>query len=207
MRLGNFSPLLLCLACFSLPLASQAQVRPAAVGSERHLWGGVEFSNFQNDYVKFTRSDGIGFYGDYWITGRFGVEGEVRLLDLNSVEGSAAFINGRLVTGTLTEKTFMGGPIIKAYQYHGLTAYGKVLVGAAVAHYPPSLTFTSASGSYFAYEPGGGVEYRFRPRFKVRGEYDYQLWPSAPGAEIAFPRQSSGLTPNGFSVGVSYEIF
>ncbi len=195
MRSKILSPLLLCLSCFPLAMISYAQVRPAAVGSDRHLWGGVEFSNFQNDYVKYTRSDGIGFYGDYWITNRFGAEGEVRLLDLNYVQG-------------LTEKTFMGGIIANAYQYHGISAYAKFLLGAAVANYPTSPGyFTSASGSYFAYEPGFGAEYRLSHKFKVRGEYDYQLWPSAPGVEITFPRPSSGLTPSGFSVGISYEVF
>jgi opacity protein-like surface antigen len=184
---------LVCLLGFFLlsflPVA-QAQVGESAIGSDRHLWGGVEFSNFQNDYVKYIRSDGIGIYGDYLITRRVGVEGEVRLLDLNNVIG-------------LTEKTYMAGPIVNIYRYHHFTAYGKILLGVASANYPNNIGY----GSYFAYEPGGGVEYRLSPRFKLRGEYDYQLWPGAPGAQLTYPLPSTGLTPSGFSVGISYKIF
>ena len=207
MRLENFSPVLLCFAFVTLSSTSQSQVRPAAVGSERHLWGGVEFSNFQNDWIKYKRSDGIGFYGDYLITNRLGIEGEIRLLNLNSVSGTAVIANGKVQSGTINEKTYLAGPIFNAYQYHHLEAYGKVLLGVATASYPPSVTYSNASGSYFAFEPGGGVEYRLSRNFKVRGEYDYQIWPSAPGDAISFPKKSSGLTPNGFSVGVSYQIF
>ncbi len=182
--------LLLCLFLFVPYQMLHAQVAPASQGFTRQLWAGVEGSNFQNDYVKYIRSDGIGFWGDYLFTPRLGVEAEIRLLDLNSVLG-------------LTEKTYMGGVIANAYQYHRFTAYGKFLVGLASANYPNNIGY----GSYFAYEPGGGVQYRLSPRFKLRGEYDYQLWPSAPGFVFTAPRPSTGLTPNGFSVGISYKIF
>ena len=184
---------ILFLFCFIflVPKAMlHAQVAPASQGFTRQLWGGVEGSNFQNDYVKYIRSDGIGFFGDYLFTPRLGVEAEIRLLDLNSVLG-------------LTEKTYMGGIIANAYQYHRFTAYGKILAGLASANYPNNIGY----GSYFAFEPGGGVQYRLSSRFKLRGEYDYQLWPSAPGIVFTAPRPSTGLTPNGFSVGVSYKIF
>ncbi len=189
MRTNRFLFVLLLLAPLFLK-PSYAQVSPASTGFERRLWAGVEFSNFQNDYVKYIRSDGIGFYGDYLITRHFGVEGEVRLLDLNNVLG-------------LTEQTYMAGPIINVYQYHHFTAYGKFLIGVGKANYPFNIGF----GSYLAYEPGGGVEYRLNSRFKLRGEYDYQLWPGAPGIEITAPRPSSGLTPKGYSGGISYRIF
>ena len=184
---------LLLFAALSLP-SLHAQVAPASIGSTRQLWGGVEGSNFQNDYVKYIRSDGFGFYADYLITRRIGVEGELRFLNLNSVQG-------------LTEKTYMAGPIINAYQYHHFSFYGKGLLGGAGATYPPTALFTKASGSYFAYEFGGGAEYRLKSRFKLRGEYVQQFWPSAPGTEIAYPRASTGLTPSGFNGGISYRIF
>ncbi len=187
MRLGFLSPLPLCFAFFIFPHSSQAQVSPSAVGSERHLWGGVEFSNFKPDYG-LTRLDGIGFWGDYFITHRIGVEGEVRLLDLNKP------YNGE------TEKTFMGGIIGNVFQYHSFDAYAKGLLGGATFNFP-----TVGYGSYFAFAAGGGVEYRFLPRWKVRGEYEYQDWPSAPGK--ALDPNSSGLTPTGYSAGISYEIF
>ncbi len=193
MRVHKWYLFLLAALFYSLP-SLHAQAAPAAIGFERRLWAGVEGSNFQNDYVKYIRSDGFGFYADYLISKRIGVEAELRFLDLNSVQG-------------LTEKTYLAGPIINAYQYHHFSFYGKALLGIAAASYPPTPLFSKASGSYFSYEIGGGVEYRLNSRFKLRGEYDQQFWPSAPGPEIAYPRASTGLTPKGFSAGVSYRIF
>lgn len=183
---------LLCLALLAPLHWASAQVAPASQGFTRQLWGGVEGSNFQNDYVKYIRSDGIGFYGDYLITQHVGFEGEVRLLDLNDVIG-------------LTEKTYFAGPIINAYQYHHFALYGKFLAGVATAVYPPNeASFLSASGGYFAIEFGGGVEYRLRPRWKLRGEYVQQDWVNAPDLPGV---QNNGLAPKGFSGGISYKIF
>lgn len=183
---------LLCFTLFTLKQPAHAQVAPASQGFTRQLWGGVEGSSFQNDYVKYIRSDGIGFYGDYLITPHFGLEGEVRLLDLNDVEG-------------LTEKTYFAGPIVNAYRHHPFAIYGKFLAGVASANYPPNeATFLSASGSYFAIEFGGGVEYRLKPRWKLRGEYVQQDWINAPDLPGI---QNNGLTPKGFSGGISYKIF
>ena len=186
MRAKYFLFTLICFGATLLSPHAHAQVNEAATGNSRHVWGGVEFSNFKPDY-NFGRLDGIGFYGDYEVTRRFGLEGEVRLLDLNKPAGQI-------------QKDFLGGGYGNVYRYRDFTAYAKFLVGAKTITFPENIGY----GSYFAFVPGGGVEYRFRPRIKIRGEYEYQLIPSAPG----FPGQpSNGLTPNGFSVGVSYRIF
>jgi hypothetical protein len=51
------------------------------------------------------------------------------------------------------------------------------------------------------------VEYRLARRWTVRADYEYQIWPSAPGAEITYPNPSHGMTPNGFSGGIAYRLF
>ena len=179
----------LCLLSFAKP--AHAQVSEAAVGSRPHLWAGAEFSDFHTDYNPAGgRLTGIGFYGDYTITRRFSAEGELRLLDLNKPEGQ-------------TQKNFLIGPLFKAYQYHQFTAYAKVLLGVNTVNYPNNIGY----GSYFAFAAGGGVEYRLNSRFKIRGEYEDQFMPSAPGTPITAPAPSSGLNPSGFSAGVSYRIF
>jgi hypothetical protein len=38
----------------------------------------------------------------------------------------------------------------------------------------------------------------------LRAEYEYQLWPSAPGVG---GEPSNGMKPNGFSVGFAYKPF
>ncbi len=173
---------------------ARAQVAEAATGSAPHLWVGVEGSSFNPDYNKIEgRLDGVGFYGDYDLAHHLGAEAEVRLLDLRKVQGQ-------------TQKTFLIGPRINAYRYNKFTFYGKALGGLGLINYPysPGTTISIGYGSYFTFAIGGGAEYQIRPRLKIRGEYEWEDYPTAPG----FAGQpSNGLTPSGYSVGVSYRIF
>lgn len=189
MRAKKAFPLLLVPALGVSSAVADAQVSEAAYGSNPHLWAGAEVSNFKPDYGK-QRLDGIGFYADYKLAHRIGAEGEIRLLDLNKPGGR-------------TEKTFLAGPIVDAFRYKGVSAYAKVLAGAATVNFGPTVGY----GSYFAYAIGGGGEYRIRPRWSIRGGYEHQWLPSAPGFAITNPFPSNGLTPSGYSAGVSYRIF
>ncbi len=165
-----------------------AQVSVDAVGSDRHLYAGVEGSDFKPDYNPIAgRLIGYGFFGDYMVSRYFGAEGEIRLLDVNKPDGQ-------------TQKNFLVGPIVDAYRYHRFTGYAKLLLGVDTIHYPNAEGY----GTYFAMAPGGGVEYQLSARFKLRGEYEYHFIPSAPG----FPNMpSNGLTPSGYSGGISYRIY
>ncbi len=195
MRAFKLLPVLLVL--LSLVKPAHAQVAEAAVGSDRHLWVGAEFSDFNPDYNPIAgRLTGIGFWGDYAVTRSFSAEAEARFLDLNKPSGQ-------------TQKNFLIGPLFDAYRYHGFTAYAKVLFGVNTVNYPyfGNTNISIGNGSYFALAPGGGVEYRLNSRFKIRGEYEYQFMPGAPGIEITAPRPSSGLTPSGYSAGISYRIY
>lgn len=184
-----YSLLLLCLTTsFS---AANAQVHETAVGASPHLWVGVEGSDFKTDYNPIAgRLLGIGAYGDYYIKRSFGIEGEARFLDLNKPSGQ-------------TQKSFLAGPTGTVYRWHKFSGNVKFLVGVGTINYPYNIGF----GSYFELEPGGNVEYRLTSRLKLRGEYDYQFLPSAPGIVITFPRPSNGLTQSGYSGGISYKIF
>ncbi len=192
MRAIKLLPVLLVL--LSLVKPAHAQVAEAAVGSDRHLWVGAEGSSFNPDYNHIAgRLTGVGVYGDYLVSHLFGLEGEGRLMDFNKIDGQ-------------TQKFVAGGPIVNVYHYRGFIPFVKVLLGAAAITYPyqSGTKISIGSGSYFAFVPGGGIDYRFNSRFKIRGEYEYELIPSAPG----FPGQpSNGLTPTGYSAGVSYRIF
>ena len=197
MRVNKPILFLLGLVLFLSFSRANAQVSESAIGASRHLWVGVEGSDFNPDYNKvFGRLAGVGIYADYTITQRFSAEGEVRLLDLKSPAGQ-------------TQKNFLIGPLFNAYQYHHFSAYGKILVGIDTITYPyfDNTTISRGNGSYFAFAPGGGVEYRFSHRWKVRGEYEYHIIPGAPGIEITYPFPSTGLSPSGFSAGIAYHIF
>ncbi len=188
MRAPNIFLLLLASSLFTSLAGAHAQVSEAAVGSGRHLYVGVEGSDFKSDYNPIAgRLAGIGFFGDYMVSRHFGAEGEIRLLDLKKPAGQ-------------TQKTFLVGPIFNAYRYHRFIAFGKILAGVGTINYPNGIGY----GSYFAFAPGGGVEYRLNDRFTLRGEYDYEFFPSAPG----FPNMpSNGLTPSGYSGGISYRLY
>lgn len=180
----------------SLP-AAQAQVHESATGSVRHLWGGVEFSNYNPDYNPIGgRLDGIGAYGDYYLTYRLGVEANFRFLTLNKPSGQ-------------TQKNFFGGPTVMVYQHRKFTANAKLMLGGVSINYPyyPDTTSSIGYGSYFALAPAGNVEYRLSPRLKLRGEYEFVFIPGAPGYAFTAPAPSNGLTPTGFSIGLSYRIF
>jgi hypothetical protein len=54
----------------------------------------------------------------------------------------------------------------------------------------------TGTGTYFVYAPGAVFEVKVKKRLMARADYEYQIWPSFLGG--------GGLTPNGFSFGLSY---
>ena len=170
------------------PAFACAQVSPATRGGGLNLWVGAEYSNFQPDFG-FNRLGGITVVGDVndVFIKKLGLEGEARWLHFNQYLGE-------------TEANYLGGPRYRLWRHDGLSVYGKLLLGGGLITFPSK----QGNGSYFAYAPGGTLEYRLSRRWLARGDYEYQIWPSAPNLP-GLP--SHGLTPNGFSLGVSYKIF
>jgi opacity protein-like surface antigen len=168
---------------------ARAQVVPdATVGNPLVTVGGY-FSFFDADYAA-NRVAGPGAFID-WSPPRFlhlGLEGEGRWLNLN---GANSF----------SEYNYLVGPRYRIpVSWRRTRPYAKAMVGAGEINFPYHLGY----GSYFAIAPGGGVDYDLRPRWKLRADYEYQFWPSAPG----IPGISSGaLKPNGVSAGISFQIF
>jgi opacity protein-like surface antigen len=171
------------------PVFAFAQVAPATRGGVSTLSVGAEYSNFKPDFVP-NRIGGITVFADLdrVFLRNLGFEGEARWLRFDEPLGEH-------------EDHYLIGPRYRLLRYHGLSAYAKFLMGGGFITYPSDI----GSGSYFAYAPGGTVEYRLTRRWSVRGDYEYQRWPSAPGP--AFPYPSHGLAPNGFSIGASYRLF
>ncbi|WP_158751313.1 outer membrane beta-barrel protein [Acidobacterium sp. S8] len=174
-----------------LPMSLTAQVATATEGGGQGLSFGAEYSNFSPDWGH-TRLQGIAVVGD--LDGIFlknlGIEGEARWLNFNQPSGE-------------TEQNYLIGPRYRLYRYHKFSFYAKFLMGGGFITYPNKI----GTGSYFAYVPGGTVEYHLNHHWAVRGDYEYQTWPAAPGLAFTYPRPSRGLTPNGFSAGVSYHLF
>jgi hypothetical protein len=171
-------------------VVTYAQVSPSARGGNSTVWVGGEFSSFDSDFnrtdIPITRIEGAGVFVDYNLTQKLGVEGEARWMRWNG-------------QGNQTQSDYLGGVKYRLFKYHRFTANAKILLGGVWVTFP----FDLGTGSYFAYAPGGYVDYRISRRLSVRGDYEYQFLPSAPNIP-GLP--SHGLTPNGFSVGVAYRI-
>jgi opacity protein-like surface antigen len=167
-------------------VAAYGQVAPSATGGAATVWVGGEFSSFNTDYDARTRIVGPGIFGDFNLTPKLGIEGEARWMHWNGTEDQ-------------TQSDYLGGVKYRIFKIQKLSIYAKIMVGGVWVRFPDDI----GTGSYFAFAPGAIGEYRLTRRLAVRGDYEYQFLPSAPG----FPGEpSNGLTPNGFSVGVAYRL-
>jgi hypothetical protein len=104
--------------------------------------------------------------------------------------------------GTLIQTSYLGGPRVWLIRHRDLNLVGKFLVGQAHLDVPGLLL---GAGSYFAYAPGIAIDYRVARHVAARVEYEYQIWPGYKSFKGGSGGRG-GLTPNGFSFGVSYAI-
>jgi len=168
--------------------AAYAQVAPSVRGGNSSLWVGGEFASFNSDYDTKSRIIGPGVNVDFNLTPKLGVVGEARWLHWNGDQSQ-------------TQSDYLIGGKYAFFRFHRFTFNAKFLVGGVWVKFPVQAT-AGSTGSYFAYAPGASVDYHFAHRLSVRGAYEYQILPSAPG----FTHPSNGMTPNGFSVGVNYRL-
>ncbi len=189
-----------------VPVAIMAQTAPATVGGNSTLWAGAEFSTFNPDYSCASSKPfgcanqlyGPAAFFDLNVRPKWGVEGEARWLHWNG-------------NGGQIESNYLGGGRYRAYRYHRLDLWVKFLIGGGLITTPNFPAAGSLKGSYFALAPGGTVEYRLTHRITLRGDYEYQFWPSFAGPPSIdnngnLIQHASGLTPNGFSFGASYRF-
>jgi opacity protein-like surface antigen len=190
---------LLAAAFLLLSVSSAAQVAPAGQqpGAGLNWWIGASVSTFNPDYGCPDGSPfscgahqiiGVGPYLDtnFFLLGKIGFEGEIRFMLWHA-------------PGTLNENSYLGGPRVRLFHRGNLNFAGKYLVGVGQLDVPGH---DIGSGTYFAFAPGAAIDYRVARNVAARVEYEYQRWPSYP----VFMGGSGGLTPNGFSFGVSYKI-
>ena len=182
MRLSTFAPF--CIVTFLVTVSAHTQTVPAATASTFTLEAGVQGSRIQPDYrgrgIAEASPDhlyGAGVYVDADFTRWIQIEAEGRWLHFNKYLG-------------IDENTYLIGPRIPiVLDYHGLTPYGKFLIGMANGSF---LTGNSLALAY-----GGGVDYRLSRRFTIRAfDFEYQQW-----------RLSPTISPYGGSVGFSYRVF
>jgi len=183
-----------------------AQSPESATGGNASVWAGAEFSSFNPDYscssdVPFGCQNqlvGPTAFFDFNVEPKWGAEGEARWLHWNGLSGQI-------------ESNYLMGGRYRAFRYGRLDGWLKFLVGGGLITTPNYPVAGSLKGSYFAWVPGGTLEYRLTHRISVRGDYEFQFWPSFAGPETynssgALVQHNNGLAPNGFSVGISYRF-
>jgi hypothetical protein len=185
-------------ALLSVPLAAQAPPS-AEVRSGATAWIGASVSTFNPDYGCADSSPfscgehqliGVVPHLDTssFLFGRIGVECEARLMLFHG-------------PNYMVQTSYMGGPRVRLFRYKEFLLTGKFLLGYAHLDITPLL----GDGGYFAYAPGGAIDYRFLNYLSARIDYEYQRWPGYKCFKCG-DGGAGGLTPNGFSFGVSYAI-
>lgn len=195
------------LALLLLPIALLAQSPSAAVGGNSSLWAGGEFTTFNPDFGCNNASPfqcwnlqlmGPTAFFDFNVRPKWGVDGEARWLKWNG-------------QGNMTISNYLLGGRYRIVRFHRLSGWAKLLLGGGWIQTPNYPQADSLKGSFFAYVPGGTLEYPLWHRLALRGDYEYQIWPSFYGGPSVTStgtvvQHNNGLTPNGFSVGVTYRI-
>lgn len=168
--------------------AVYAQVAPAVTGHETELWAGAEYSQYAPDYGS-SDINGLAAIFDINLRHKFGIVGEARWLHWG---------NGN--DGDETQSDYLAGAKYRLWRYKRFDVNAKIVLGGVWIRFPGDI----GTGSYFAYAPGGMLDYHLSKRFLIRGDYEYQFLPAAPN----IPGQpNEGLTPHGWNVGVEYSIF
>lgn len=193
------------LALLVLPAALLAQSPPAAKGGVASLWAGGEYTSFNPDYGCSSNSPfrcqqvmGPTAFFDFNLRPKWGAEGEAHWLHWNGQGGQSI-------------SNYLLGGRYRLLRFHRLSAWGKLLAGGGwitTSNYPEA---GSVKGSFFAYVPGATAEFTLTNRISLRGDYEYQFWPSfygpptysSTGAETEHDHE---LTPTGLSVGVTYRF-
>jgi Outer membrane protein beta-barrel domain len=189
-----------------VPVAMRAQAPESTVGGNSTFWAGGEISSFNPDFSCSSSKPfgcpnqlvGPTALFDLDVAPKWGVEGEARWLHWNGPDKQI-------------ESNYLGGGRYRAIRYGRLDAWVKMLFGAGLITTPNYPEPGSLKGSYFAYVPGGTLQYRLTHRISLRGDYEYEIWPSFAGppsysSSGALIQHQDGLTPNGFSLGVSYRF-
>lgn len=169
---------------------AQAQKLPTATAPGAYLAVGGTYSEFQAQYPQRLLG-GAGIYADLNIRQHFGVEGEMRFLRQNQIDGS-------------NETTYLVGPRFELHRGRFLP-YVKGLVGGGHLVFPTFNGFPTGYGNYTVLAFGGGLDVNLTKKLKLRAfDFEYQDWPSfnfGPGTPV------QSITPYGVSAGLSYQIY
>jgi len=182
--------LLIAAALFILPSLAAAQSEYSAERAPVMFTVGGSYSFFDASFGGYKVMGAVA-YANFSpvIWDHVGLEGEGRWLSWNASRG-------------FREYNYLAGPFyhITLSQHRRFHPYAKGLIGVGIVDFPNHL----AVGRYFVLAPGAGVDYTLNSRWRLRADYEYQIWPQAPGIPGL---SSSAMKPNGVSVGFTYRLF
>ncbi len=192
MRL-KLTPKLIFAAFFAaavLPVYSQ--VAPAARQGGVPIVVGAGVSDYSIDWGPGRRMEGISAWVDWYPNHLPAV------LQGLGIEATGHDINyGRPAgLGTMRQDTGEGGPIYTFNRYGNFRPYVKYLIGIGSIDFLPSGPYTH--DTYRVVSPAGGLEYHAWQHIWIRGDYEYQFWHDVMSLH--------DLTPNGFTIGASYDF-
>jgi opacity protein-like surface antigen len=197
MRLHLILRVILVMLLAATAISTFSQVPPAATQGGLPLTVGGGISSFSPDF-NHGRILGGTVWIDYipqWLPKRlYGLGLEVEGRDLN-------YGRDRSQPSNLREDVAGGGVIYSWRHYQNLRPYGKFLGGFGNAD---TLTTSGVRhhDSRALLATGGGLEYRAYRSFWVRADYEYQFWLNY----YFYTKPPGQLNPQGFTVGVSYDL-
>lgn len=165
-----------------VPVVANGQTVPAARGGDLNLFAGGTLSAFQPDYGN-AKLGGFGAYVDFGVNRWLNIEGQARWLRIHQRQ-------------EVHEDNYLIGAMVPIRKIREFTPYGKFLIGVGELNFP----YSYAHGGYANVVFGGGVDYRFNRRWRIRVvDFEYQQWLNFTGGGT--------LQPYGISVGTTYRIF
>ena len=194
--------LYLGLSFLLISLTLSAQSFPSAEGG-MSVWAGAEISTFNPDY-------GCPASGPFSCGSRQ-LLGLSPFVDVNrlffqkvGVEGELRFLHWRGPGQGITEASYLAGPRVGMVHFRRTVyASAKLLIGDGHINLPKNAV---GQGNYFVVAPGIVGDIRLTKRLAARVEYEYQFWPNFASTPSVFSSGTGGLTPNGFSFGLSYAL-
>lgn len=190
---SKLPPKFIFAALFAAAVAPiYSQTLPAARQGGVPIVVGAALSDYSVDWGPGQRMIGISAWAD-WLPNSF--PGVMRGLGIEAV-GHA--INYDVPSGIsrMRQDTIQGGPMYVFNPYRGIRPYARYVFGIGSIDFPPSGTYSH--DTFFVSSPGGGAEFHAWQHIWIRADYEYQFWHQTFGAH--------DLTPNGFTVGVSYDF-
>jgi hypothetical protein len=169
-----------CFACvLSLATLAHGQAVPTAsrIGSIQAGIGGVLADP---DYAQ-SNIEGLTFWGDFDFLYHYGVEGEIHYYIRTPTD--------------ISENTYMAGPRY-VLRYKKVDGYAKLMFGLGRFGTQSGSYANPATGSYFVYSPGFGLDVHVTRHINIRAiDFEVQKWPSFA---------AHGLSPLVGSAGVTY---